>query len=111
MAVLAAIHGEPADFLVVVTTCRCGDAPGAGDGARAVADLQAGGAVGEFGPILLMAVPPTSRVFHSRPGATPRLREEVGRRARSGCDFTLMVPPERHPDLPTGRRRTRWSWS
>ena len=26
--------------------------------------------------------------------------EEVERRARGGCDFTLTVPPERHPDAP-----------
>jgi hypothetical protein len=32
--------------------------------------------------------------------STPRLLEEVQRRARSGCDFTLTVPPERHPDAP-----------
>jgi hypothetical protein len=32
--------------------------------------------------------------------STPRLLEEVGRLARSGCDFTLTVPPERHPDAP-----------
>src|SRR4051794_2639373 len=32
--------------------------------------------------------------------STPRLLEEVKRRARSGCDFTVLVPPERHPDAP-----------
>jgi hypothetical protein len=32
--------------------------------------------------------------------STPRLLEEVRRRARDGCDFTLTVPPERHPDAP-----------
>jgi len=30
--------------------------------------------------------------------SAPRLLEEVERRARGGCGFTLMVPPERHPD-------------
>jgi hypothetical protein len=30
--------------------------------------------------------------------SAPRLLEEVERRARSGCDFVLTVPPERHPD-------------
>jgi len=32
--------------------------------------------------------------------SAPRLLEEVERRARTGCSFTLMVPPERHPDAP-----------
>ena len=32
--------------------------------------------------------------------STPRLLEEVERRAHSGCDFTLIVPPERHPHAP-----------
>jgi hypothetical protein len=32
--------------------------------------------------------------------SAPRLLEEVERRARGGCDFTLTVPPERHPDAP-----------
>jgi hypothetical protein len=32
--------------------------------------------------------------------SAPRLLEEVEQRARGGCAFTLMVPPERHPDAP-----------
>ena len=32
--------------------------------------------------------------------STPRLLEEVERRARTGCAFKLIVPPERHPDAP-----------
>lgn len=32
--------------------------------------------------------------------STPRLLEEIDQRAHSGCDFKLMVPPERHPDAP-----------
>ena len=32
--------------------------------------------------------------------SAPRLLEEVERRARDGCGFTLTVPPERHPDAP-----------
>jgi hypothetical protein len=32
--------------------------------------------------------------------SAPRLLEEVERRARGGCAFTLTVPPERHPDAP-----------
>jgi hypothetical protein len=32
--------------------------------------------------------------------STPRLLEEVERRARSGSDFMLIVPPEHHPDAP-----------
>jgi hypothetical protein len=30
--------------------------------------------------------------------SAPRLLEEVERGARTGCDFKLIVPPERHPD-------------
>jgi hypothetical protein len=30
--------------------------------------------------------------------SAPRLLEEVERRARGGCEVTLMVPPDRHPD-------------
>jgi hypothetical protein len=30
--------------------------------------------------------------------SAPRLLEEVERRARGDCAFTLIVPPERHPD-------------
>ena len=32
--------------------------------------------------------------------STARLLEEIERQARSGCDFTLIVPPEHHPDAP-----------
>jgi hypothetical protein len=32
--------------------------------------------------------------------SAPHLLEEIERRARDGCEFTLMVPPERHPDAP-----------
>jgi hypothetical protein len=32
--------------------------------------------------------------------STPRMLEEVGRRAQAGCDISLMVPPERHADAP-----------
>lgn len=39
-------------------------------------------------------------IVANRTESTPRLLEEVERRARSGCDFTLMVPPEHHPDAP-----------
>ena len=49
-----------------------------------------------------MSAAATRRVLivANRTESTPRLLEEVERRARSGCDFTLMVPPERHPDAP-----------
>lgn len=36
----------------------------------------------------------------NRTESAPRLLDEIARRARDGCDFTLMVPPERHPDAP-----------
>lgn len=39
-------------------------------------------------------------IVANRTESTPRLLEEVERRARGGCDFMLMVPPERHPDAP-----------
>jgi hypothetical protein len=39
-------------------------------------------------------------IVANRTESTPRLLEEVERQARGGCDFTLMVPPERHPDAP-----------
>jgi hypothetical protein len=39
-------------------------------------------------------------IVANRTESTPRLLEEVERRARTGCEFTLMVPPERHPDAP-----------
>src|SRR4051794_41918551 len=32
--------------------------------------------------------------------SAPHLLEEIERRARDDCEFTLMVPPERHPDAP-----------
>jgi hypothetical protein len=39
-------------------------------------------------------------IVANRTESTPRLLEEVERRAGGGCDLTLMVPPERHPDAP-----------
>src|SRR4051812_39639336 len=39
-------------------------------------------------------------VVANRTESAPRLLEEVGHQAQAGCDFTLMVPPERHPDAP-----------
>jgi len=39
-------------------------------------------------------------VVANRTESTPRLLEEIERRARDGCDITLVVPPERHPDAP-----------
>ena len=39
-------------------------------------------------------------VVANRTEAAPHLLEEVERRASRGCDFILMVPPERHPDAP-----------
>jgi hypothetical protein len=39
-------------------------------------------------------------VVANRTESTPQLLKEIERRARDGCDFTLMVPPERHPDAP-----------
>jgi hypothetical protein len=39
-------------------------------------------------------------VVANRTESTPRLLEEVQRRARAGCAIKLMVPPERHPDAP-----------
>lgn len=39
-------------------------------------------------------------VVANRTESAPRLLEEVERRARQGCEFMLMVPPERHPDAP-----------
>ena len=49
-----------------------------------------------------MSETPTERllIVANRTESTPRLLEEVERRARSGCEFTLMVPPERDPDAP-----------
>jgi hypothetical protein len=49
----------------------------------------------------MSATPPQRLlIVANRTESTPRLLEEVGRRAHSGCDFTLIVPPERHPDAP-----------
>ena len=39
-------------------------------------------------------------VVANRTESTPRLLDEIERRARDGCDIKLMVPPERHPDAP-----------
>jgi hypothetical protein len=49
-----------------------------------------------------MSEPPTRRllIVANRTESTPRLLKEVERRARDGCDFMLIVPPERHPDAP-----------
>jgi alkanesulfonate monooxygenase SsuD/methylene tetrahydromethanopterin reductase-like flavin-dependent oxidoreductase (luciferase family) len=32
--------------------------------------------------------------------SAPQLLDEVKRRARDGCQISLMIPPERHPDAP-----------
>jgi hypothetical protein len=49
-----------------------------------------------------MSDAPTRRllVVANRTESTPRLLDEIERRARNGCDITLIVPPERHPDAP-----------
>jgi hypothetical protein len=49
-----------------------------------------------------MSDAPTRRllVVANRTESTPRLLDEIERRARDGCEITLMVPPERHPDAP-----------
>jgi hypothetical protein len=39
-------------------------------------------------------------VVANRTESTPQLLSEVGRRASQGCQMTLFVPPERHPDAP-----------
>jgi hypothetical protein len=39
-------------------------------------------------------------VVANRTESTPRLLEEIERRAREECEITLIVPPERHPDAP-----------
>jgi hypothetical protein len=39
-------------------------------------------------------------VVANRTESAPRLLDEVTRRATGACEFTLMVPPERHPDAP-----------
>jgi hypothetical protein len=47
-----------------------------------------------------MSEDPTRRVLviANLTESAPRMLEEVERRAGDGCAFTLMVPPERHPD-------------
>ena len=47
-----------------------------------------------------MSEDPTRRVLvvANLTESAPLLLEEVERRARGGCAFTLTVPPERHPD-------------
>ena len=37
-------------------------------------------------------------VVANRTESAPRLLEEIEREARAGCDFTLIVPPERDPE-------------
>jgi hypothetical protein len=39
-------------------------------------------------------------IVANRTESAPLLLEEVERRARTGCQFKLIVPPERHPDAP-----------
>jgi hypothetical protein len=39
-------------------------------------------------------------VVANRTESTPHLLEQVEEHAREGYDFTLMVPPERHPKAP-----------
>jgi hypothetical protein len=39
-------------------------------------------------------------IVANRTEAAPHLLAEVERRARAGGEFSLMVPPERHPDAP-----------
>jgi hypothetical protein len=39
-------------------------------------------------------------VVANRTESAPRLLEEVDSRAQAGCEITLVVPPERHPDAP-----------
>jgi hypothetical protein len=39
-------------------------------------------------------------VVANRTKSTPRLLEAIEERARAGCEISLMVPPERHPDDP-----------
>lgn len=39
-------------------------------------------------------------IVANRTESAPHLLQEVEKRARAGCDFTLMIPPERHPDAP-----------
>src|SRR3954462_2668552 len=37
-------------------------------------------------------------VIANRTASTPHLLEEVNRRARGGASFTLLIPPEKHPE-------------
>jgi hypothetical protein len=39
-------------------------------------------------------------VVANRTESAAHLLQEVGQRAHSGCEFMLMVPPERHPEAP-----------
>jgi hypothetical protein len=39
-------------------------------------------------------------VVANRTESAQRLLDEVGHRARAGCQFALVVPPERHPEAP-----------
>jgi hypothetical protein len=39
-------------------------------------------------------------IVANRTESAPRLLEEIERLAQAGCDFTLMVPPERDADAP-----------
>ena len=39
-------------------------------------------------------------VVANRTESAPQLLHVVEQRARDGCEITLMVPPERHPDAP-----------
>jgi hypothetical protein len=39
-------------------------------------------------------------VVANRTESTPQLLAAIEEQARAGYDFTLMVPPERHPDAP-----------
>lgn len=39
-------------------------------------------------------------IVANRTGSTLRRLEVIEGRARDGCDFMLMVPPEHHPDAP-----------
>ena len=43
---------------------------------------------------------PRLLVVANRTESTPQLLAEIERRAGTGCEITLMLPPERHPDAP-----------